>query len=76
MDARFVEKAIDSNRPFTIRTAGGDAYRVPHRDFISFSAKKTTVIVSFEREGREEIAYIPLLTVSSIETEAAEAKPS
>lgn len=76
MDATFVEKAIESNRPFTIRTAGGDVYRVPHRDFISFSARKTTVIVSFEGEGREEMADIPLLTISSIETEVAETNPS
>ncbi len=72
MDAGFIEKAIESNTPFTIKTAGGDSYQVPHRDFISFSARKTTVIVSFERDGKEEIAYIPLLTISSIETESAD----
>ncbi len=72
MDASFIEKAIESNRPFRIKTAGGDSYDVPHRDFISFSAKKTTVIVSYERDGREDVAYIPLLTVSSVEAEATE----
>jgi hypothetical protein len=72
MDARFIEKAIERNRPFRIKTAGGDAYEVPHRDFISFSARKTTVIVSFEKDGREDIAYIPLLTISSVESESAE----
>lgn len=69
MDVSFIEKAIESNRPFVIRTAGGDSYEVPHRDFISFSAKKTTVILSFENNGREDVAYIPLLTISSVEAE-------
>ena len=68
VDATFVEKAIETNRPFTIKTATGDAYLVPHRDFISFSARKTTVILSFEKEGAEEVAYIPLLTITSVET--------
>ena len=76
MDVSVIEKAIESNRPLVIRTAGGDAYEVPHRDFISFSAKKTTVIVSFERDGREDVAYIPLLTVSSVEAEPALESPS
>ena len=72
MVVEFVERAIESNRPFTIETAEGDTYEVPHRDFISFSAKKTTVIVSFERNGKEDVAYIPLLTISSIESEGTE----
>jgi hypothetical protein len=67
MDRSFVEKAIESNEPFVVKTAGGDIYEVPHRDFISFSAKRTTLIISFEKDGREELAYIPLLTVTSIE---------
>lgn len=76
MDVSFIEKAIESNRPFIIRTAGGEAYEVPHRDFISFSAKRTTVIVSFEKDGKEEVAYIPLLTVSSVEAEPVVETPA
>ncbi len=69
MDRSYVERAIASNKPFVIKTAGGDRYEVPHRDFISFSAKRTTLIISFEKEGREELAYVPLLTITSIEAE-------
>lgn len=67
MDRSFVEKAIESNEPFVVKTTGGDIYEVPHRDFISFSAKRTTLIISFEKGSREELAYVPLLTVTSIE---------
>lgn len=71
MDASFIERAIETNRPFRIKTAGGDVYEVPHRDFISFSSKKTTVIVSLEKNGREDIALFPLLP-----TEVSNATPS
>ena len=70
MDRSFVERAIETNRPFVVKTASGDVYEVPHRDFISFSTKKTTIIVSFEKDGREDVAFIPLLTVTSVEAEA------
>jgi len=73
MDASFIKEAIESNRPFLIRTAGGDTYEVPHRDFIAFSRKRTVVSVSIERDGEEEVAYIPLLTITSVESEAIEA---
>ena len=75
MDRSFIERAIETNRPFVIKTAGDDVYEVPHRDFIAFSQKKTTVIVSFLREdGREDVAFIPLLTITSVEVE--ESTPS
>jgi len=73
MGRSFVEKAIESNRPFVVKTAAGDVYEVPHRDFISFSAKRTTLIISFEKEGREDVAYVPLLTVTSVEAQAVKA---
>ncbi|MEM7384500.1 MAG: hypothetical protein AAF514_06095 [Verrucomicrobiota bacterium] len=67
MDKALIEKAIERNAPFLIKTAGGDTYEVPHRDFISFSAKRTTVIVSYEENGEEKVADIPVLTISSVE---------
>ena len=42
----------------------------------SFSAKKTTVLVSFEENGEDRIAYIPLLTVSSIEADPGVSSPA
>lgn len=72
MDARHIEKAIETNRPFRIKTAGGDTYEVPHRDFIAWSPKRTTVIVTFEKDGRDDVAFIPLLTISSVESESAD----
>ena len=73
MDASFVERAIATSRPFVVRTASGDSYSVPHRDFISFSSRKTTLIISFMKEGREDLAFVPLLTVTAIETQNLEA---
>ncbi|MEM9479490.1 MAG: hypothetical protein AAGA58_07545 [Verrucomicrobiota bacterium] len=70
MDRSFVEEAIESNQPFTVRTAAGDSYHVPHRDFISFSAKRTTLIISYEKDGSEKVAYVPLLTATAVEVDS------
>ena len=37
----------------------------PHRDFVSFSLKKTSLIISYEEDGKEHFAIVPLLTVTS-----------
>ncbi len=73
MTAAVIERDIDSDGPFRIKTAGGDVYEVPHRDFVAFTARKTTLVVNFEREGREGIAWVPLLTITSIEAVAPQA---
>jgi hypothetical protein len=38
---------------------------VPHRGFISFSPQKTSVIISYEEDGKERFAIVPLLTVTA-----------
>jgi len=68
MDSGLVKEVIESNMPFRIRTAGGDVYEVPHRDFVAFSSKRTTLVVNFTEEGRESFAYVPLLTITSVES--------
>jgi len=73
MSNSFIEEAIASARPFTIHTASGKSYRVPHADFIHFSTKRTTVYVSVVEDGKELLATIPLLTVSSVEREESAA---
>ena len=57
--------------PFQIETASGRIFDVPHRDFISFSRKKTAVIISYEKDGEDHIAIVPLLTVTSTMAKAA-----
>ena len=65
MDATLLEELIASNKPFKIETASGRVFEVPHRDFVSFSTKKTSVIVSYEENGAEHFAIVPLLTVTA-----------
>lgn len=72
MDFQFVEKALETNRPFVVHTASGKSYEVPHRDFVSFSTKRTTMIISYMEGEKEQIAYVPLLTVTSIEVASVE----
>ncbi len=67
MNATIIEKVIETNGPFRIKTVAGDVYEVPHRDFVAFTAKKTTLVVNFECKEKEEIAWIPLLTITSVE---------
>ncbi|HSH38920.1 MAG TPA: hypothetical protein VK993_09050 [Chthoniobacterales bacterium] len=40
-------------------------FDVPHRDFISFSPKKTSLFISYEENGDEHFAIVPLLTVTA-----------
>ena len=67
MNAGIIDQVIETNGPFRIKTASGDVYEIPHRDFIAFTARKTTLVVNFERDGKEEIEWIPLLTITSVE---------
>lgn len=41
MDASLLDDLIAKNKPFRIETASGRVLEVPHRDFVSFSPKKT-----------------------------------
>ena len=65
MDASLVEELIAKNQPFKIETAPGRVFEIPHRDFVSFSTRKTPLIVSYEGDGTEHFAIVPLLTITS-----------
>ncbi len=65
MDASLLEDLIARNRPFRIETASGRVFEVPHRDFISFSPRKTTLSIFYEENGEEHFALVPLPTVTS-----------
>jgi hypothetical protein len=74
-NADIIERVIETKGPFRIKTAGGDVFDIPHRDFIAFTARRTTLVVNFERDDREAIAWIPLLTITSVEAESPNAAP-
>lgn len=65
MTREQVESAIAAGVPFTIRMADGREYRVPHRDYISFPPKGSSVIV-YDDQGRYTI--LPLLTATGLES--------
>ena len=65
MDASLIEELITKNKPFKIETASGRIFEVPHRDFVSFSTRKTSLIVSYDENGTEHFAIVPLLTITS-----------
>jgi len=65
VEARLIEGLIEENKPFRIETAAGRVFEVPHRDFISFSARKTSLIVNYAENGDEHFAIVPLLTITS-----------
>ena len=65
MDPSLIEDLLAKNKPFRIETASGLVFDVPHRDFLSFSPRKTTVFISYEEDGGEHIAFVPLLTVTA-----------
>ncbi len=70
MDATLLEDLIAKNEPVRIETASGRIFDVPHRDFVSFSPKKTSLLIWFEENGEQHFAIVPLLTVTAAMTKA------
>ena len=58
-----LKSAMESHQPFEIRMADGRSYVVPHPDFISFTQKRSTAIVSTE-DGM--VHHLPLLTMTGV----------
>jgi hypothetical protein len=65
MDVSLIEGLISENKPFRVETASGRVFDVRHRDFLSFSPRKTSLVISFEEEGKEHVAIVPLLTITA-----------
>jgi hypothetical protein len=65
MEAKLIQDLIEKNKPFRIETAAGRTFDIPHRDFISFSARKTSLVVNYSDNGDEHFAIVPLLTITS-----------
>src|SRR5919198_447505 len=56
MEAKLIEELIEGNKPFRIETAAGRVFDVSHRDFIAFSRRKTSVIITYDENGDELLA--------------------
>ena len=65
MEASLIEDLLAKNAPFRIETATGRGFDVPHRDFLSFTPRRTSVVVTYEEDGAEHFAIVPLLTVTA-----------
>ncbi len=63
MTKENLDAALERGTPFTIHMADGKEYTVPHRDFISFSQRGTSVIVS---TADDRFHVLPLLTMTGI----------
>jgi hypothetical protein len=66
MDPSLLEDLIAKNKPFRVETASGRAFEVPHRDFVNFSPRKTSLFIFYEESGEEHFAIVPLLTVTAV----------
>jgi hypothetical protein len=65
MDAKLIEELIEKNKPFRVETAVGRVFEVPHRDFVAFSSRKTSLLINYSENGDEHFAIVPLLTITS-----------
>jgi hypothetical protein len=65
MDASLLEELIASNKSFKIETASGRVFEVPHRDFVSFSTRKTALFISYEENSAEHFTIVPLPTITA-----------
>lgn len=63
MTVENLHEALDSGRAFEIQMADGRTYDVPHRDFLSFTRKRTAVMLSLDN-GRTQM--LPLITMTGI----------
>lgn len=59
-----IEELIECNKPFRVETAAGRVFDIPHRDVVSFSRKRTSLIISYDENGEDHIAIVPLLTIT------------
>ena len=66
MDSTLLEDLLASNKPFQVETAAGRVFDIPHRDFVSFSRKRTALYISYEENNEDHFAIVPLLTVTSV----------
>lgn len=58
-----IEAAVASGKAFSLLTADGKEYAVPHRDYISLPPKASYVIV-YEDDGFFNV--LPLLTMTGL----------
>ena len=65
MEASLLKELIGKGQPVRIETDSGQAFEIRHQDFISFSPKRTSLFISFEENGEEHFAIVPLLTVTA-----------
>lgn len=70
MNRSHVQDAIESRKPFVIRTADGREFTVPTRDHIAISPKGTFVQVFGDDDS---VTSIPLLMMASLRYEPASA---
>lgn len=68
MTRENIHSVIESNHPFVISMADGKEFVIPHRDFISFTRKGTSVIVSTEDD---KIHILPLITMTGISQDSS-----
>jgi len=70
MEAKLIQGLIEKNTPFRIETGAGRVFDIPHRDFISFSARKTSLVANYSENGDEHFAIVPPLTITSAMAQA------
>lgn len=66
-------EAIETNCPFTVHMADGNAYSVPHRDYIALPPKSASAFVFDDRGG---FKVLSLLTMTSISVEGDDSPPA
>jgi len=63
IDASLLEELIAKNRPFKMKRLRDDYSKCPHRDFVSFSTRKSSLFIPYDENGAEHFAIVPLLTI-------------
>ena len=63
MNRSQVKSAIESGKPFIIRTAEGKEFTIQHRDYIFLSPSGTFLQIV---DDEDNIDTIPLLTMTSV----------
>jgi hypothetical protein len=67
---RQIEKAIERNIPFVLKMAGGNEYRVPHRDYIVLPPRAAYVILFDESDPHDAFDALQLLTMTGLPQQA------
>ncbi len=72
MEKATLKKALESNHPITIMTAGGKSYEVEHQDYVFIAPEDFTTVIVYVK-GEPGFSMLDLNTITDVTVHGANA---